>query len=286
MRPASVLDGRCNGRYRGYMKVPETDQSPQEPSAIARLRDALRRIYHGSGPVSFRFRLATVGIDIGIIAFFIATPLLQETPSFLWLDYAVAALVALDMGARLLASTNMPRLMRQPTWWVDFFILMTLLFPMALANLGFLRILRLWSLSRSGALWRHLEMRRLKEWREASQAVVNLLTFLLVVTGFVYTFFFRDGSGVAAYVDALYFTVATVTTTGFGDIVLPGIAGKLTAIVTMIIGISLFVRLAQAVFRPTKVFFPCPECGLQRHEPDAVHCKACGHLLKIPDDGG
>ena len=88
--------------------------------------------------------------------------------------------------------------------------------------------------------------------------MVNLLTFLLVVTGFVYTFFFRDGSGVAAYVDALYFTVATVTTTGFGDIVLPGIAGKLTAIVTMIIGISLFVRLAQAVFRPTKVFFPVP----------------------------
>jgi voltage-gated potassium channel len=243
------------------MKVSKPEQSLQQAPAIARLRDVLRKVYHGSGPASFRFRLATVVIDIAIIAFFIATPLLQETRSFLWLDYFVAAIVAADMGARLLASTNMLRLMRQPTWLVDFFILMTLLFPMALANLGFLRILRLWSLSRSGALWRHLEMRRLKEWREASQAVVNLLTFLLVVTGFVYTFFFRDGSGVAAYVDALYFTVATVTTTGFGDIVLPGIAGKLTAIVTMIIGISLFVRLAQAVFRPTKVFFPCPNAG-------------------------
>ena len=66
---------------------------------------------------------------------------------------------------------------------------------------------------------------------------------------------------------------------------LPGIAGKLTAIVTMIVGISLFVRLAQAIFRPVKVFFPCPQCALQRHEPDAVHCKACGRVLKIPDDG-
>ena len=53
----------------------------------------------------------------------------------------------------------------------------------------------------------------------------------------------------------------------------------------MIVGISLFVRLAQAIFRPAKVFYPCHACGLQRHEPDAVHCKACGGLLNIPDDG-
>ena len=264
----------------------EAERTDSEPSGrLARLRDGLRRIYHGATPPAFRFRLATMAIDLAIIAFFVATPVLQETPSFLWLDYSIAALVTADLVARLLASTDVARQMRQATWLVDFFILLTLLFPTALANLGFLRILRLWSLSRSGALWRHLEMRPLKEWREASHAVVNLLTFLLVVTGFVYTFFFRDGSGLAGYVDALYFTVATVTTTGFGDIVLPGMAGKLTAIVTMIIGISLFVRLAQSVFRPTKVFFPRPQCGLQRHEPDAVHCKACGHILNIPDDG-
>jgi voltage-gated potassium channel len=52
----------------------------------------------------------------------------------------------------------------------------------------------------------------------------------------------------------------------------------------MIIGITLFVRLARALFRPNQVFFPCPRCGLQRHEPDAIHCKACGKVLNIPDD--
>ncbi|MBB6410960.1 potassium channel family protein [Mesorhizobium sangaii] len=257
----------------------------EDGSAIAQLRDRLRKLYHGRTPAAFRFQLVAVVIDLAIIAFFIATPVLQDKPSFLWLDYAVAALVAADMAARLLASNDMLRLMKQPTSWVDAFILLTLLMPTALANLGFLRILRLWSLSRSGSLWRHFEMRGLRPWREASQAAINLLTFLFVITGFVYTFFFRTGTGLGNYIDALYFTVATVTTTGFGDIVLPGMAGKLTAIATMIIGISLFVRLAQALFRPSKVFFLCPQCGLQRHEPDAVHCKACGHLLNIPDDG-
>ena len=78
--------------------------------------------------------------------------------------------------------------------------------------------------------------------------------------------------------------MATLTTTGFGDIVLPGHWGKLISIVTMIAGITLFVRLAQTLFRPHKVRFACPTCGLGRHEPDAVHCKACGTLLNIPND--
>jgi purine nucleoside permease len=28
-----------------------------------------------------------------------------------------------------------------------------------------------------------------------------------------------------------------------------------------------------------------PACGLQRHDADAVHCKACGVLLNITDEG-
>lgn len=268
------------------MMAAQTKQDKdRDDSRLAALRGRLRKLYHGATPAAFRFQIVAVVIDLAIIAFFIATPVLQQTRSFLWLDYAVAALVAADLAARLLASSDALRLMRQPTTWVDVFILLTLLFPTALANLGFLRILRLWSLSRGGALWRHFRRREAREWRDASQAVINLVTFLLVVTGFVYTFFFRTGAGIAGYVDALYFTVATVTTTGFGDVVLPGVAGKLTAIVTMFIGITLFVRLAQAIFRPNKVYFPCPQCGLSRHDPDAVHCKACGHILNIPDEG-
>jgi hypothetical protein len=30
---------------------------------------------------------------------------------------------------------------------------------------------------------------------------------------------------------------------------------------------------------------PLALCGLQRHETDAVHCKACGTVLSIPDEG-
>jgi voltage-gated potassium channel len=266
------------------MSEVRASSSPGRDQPMTAFRRRLRLLYRGHGKGARVFQAAVVLIDLAIIAFFIATPVLQAQPSFLWIDYSVAALLAVDLVAGLLATTVPSERLRQPTFWVDLFVLVTLLFPASLVNLGFLRILRLWSLSRSGMLWRPLAGWGLESWQEQMHAVVNLLTFLFIMTGFVYTFFFRTGSGITEYVDALYFTVATVTTTGFGDIVLPGIAGKLTSIVTMIIGISLFVRLAQLIFRPTKVFFPCPECALQRHDADAVYCKACGHLMKIPDD--
>ncbi|WP_332693031.1 potassium channel family protein [Bosea sp. (in: a-proteobacteria)] len=247
------------------------------------LRDRLRQLFHGRSPAALRLRFASLVLDLLIIGFFVATPLIRDRPEFLWLDYTVAAIVFAEFVARMLASSNMLRLLRQPSTILDLFILATLLAPQWLENFGFLRILRLWSLSQRGMIWAQLRETRYRDWEDIVRALVNLVTFLLVVSGFVYTFFFMGRPGIEGYVEALYFTVATVTTTGFGDITLPGIAGKLTSITVMIIGISLFVRLAQAVFRPHKVTFPCPQCALQRHDPDAVHCKACGHVLKIPD---
>jgi voltage-gated potassium channel len=53
----------------------------------------------------------------------------------------------------------------------------------------------------------------------------------------------------------------------------------------MVVGVALFVQLASAIIRPTKVRFKCPECGLMRHDLDAVHCKHCGETLKIETQG-
>ncbi len=262
------------------------DATRDRPGGLRRLRNALRLAYHGTSPRARRFQAAVLLVDLAIIAFFIASPLLaKERLTFIVLDLVVAAVLLADMVARALAATNLPRWLRQPTTIVDIVILATLLLPWWFANFGFLRILRLWTLSRTGFLWRPLRKRHLETWEETGRAVLNLFVFLFVVTGFIYTFFVKSGSGIDGYLDALYFTVTSVTTTGYGDIILPGALGRITSIVTMIVGISLFVRLAQALFRPRKVTFPCPQCGLTRHDPDAVHCKACGHILNIPDHG-
>ncbi len=53
----------------------------------------------------------------------------------------------------------------------------------------------------------------------------------------------------------------------------------------MIFGVTLFLRLAQVLFRPSKVRHPCPECGLVLHDADAVHCKHCGTTIRIETEG-
>ena len=256
-----------------------------DPSPVGHLRGKLRLLYHGHSPMAVRFQRAVLVVDLLIILFFIVGPILRDRPSFIWIDIAIAGVLLADIIARALATTDTLRWLRQPTTIVDLFVLVTLLLPTLLANYGFLRILRLWTLSNSGFLWRGLRKRNLGEWEETARASINLLTFLFIVAGFVFTFFAGTDSGIAGYIDALYFTVTSVTTTGYGDITLPGTWGRVVSIIVMIVGITLFVRLAQSIFRPAKVNFPCPQCGLRRHDKDAVHCKACGHLLNIPDEG-
>ncbi|MCA0368725.1 MAG: potassium channel family protein [Proteobacteria bacterium] len=251
-----------------------------------RLRARLRYLYHGSQPPAVRFRLAVIGVDIVIITFFLAAPILRNMGwAFYVIDYLIAVVLAADLAARAYAYADIRDWLKRPIVWVDLFVLATLLFPAWLFNLGFLRMLRLWTLLNSDFFWRTVG-HRFDDTRVEGvvRALANLVTFVFVATGFVYATF-RGTPGVGGYVDALYFTVATLTTTGFGDVTLPGAWGKLLSIAIMLTGITLFLRLAQALIRPSKISFPCDRCGLSKHDPDAVHCKACGNLLCIPDEG-
>ena len=252
-----------------------------------RLRARLRALYHGASPAAVRFRYGIIVIDLAIIAFFVAAPILREHGrTFYILDYAIAAVLALDLAARITAYSDWKDWFKRPINWLDLVVLGTLLLPAWALNLGFLRIIRLWTLLNSDLFWRTVG-RKFDDTRveEITRALAALVTLVFVVTGFVYTTFRGHHDGINGYIDALYFTVATLTTTGFGDITLPGPWGRLLSIAVMLVGITLFVRLGQTLLRPHKVTYPCGRCGLHRHDPDAVHCKACGHILCIPDEG-
>jgi len=254
--------------------------------SFRRFRAMLRSLYHGSSPTAVRFRLGVIVVDLAIIAFFIAAPVMREHQRIFYaIDYAIAAIMILDLAGRALAWPNLLSWVKRPIVWVDLFILATLLLPAWLDNFGFLRVLRMWTLVESQFFWRTIG-RRFDDsrWEEITKAVVRLVTFVFVITGFVHASFAGRHEGISGWVDALYFTVTSLTTTGYGDVTLPGVWGRLLSIFVMLVGVSLFIRLMQLLVRPHKVFHPCPACGLQRHDLDAVHCKACGHILNIPND--
>jgi voltage-gated potassium channel len=169
----------------------------------------------------------------------------------------------------------------------DILVILSLLVPIWGEGLAFLRVLRLYRVIHSPPTLQQLrdDIPGFQRHEAALRAGLNLLIFVFAMTALVYQTQRTVNGDITNYMDALYFTVSTLSTTGFGDITLVGTSGRLLSVVIMIFGISLFLRLIQVIFRPPKAIFPCPTCGLRRHDHDAVHCKACGEVLAIPDDG-
>jgi voltage-gated potassium channel len=166
-------------------------------------------------------------------------------------------------------------------------VILALLAATVIENLGFLRVFRSLRLLRSYHLLRDLrsQYKFFARNEVLIQSVLNLFVFIFVVTALVYVFQHDVNPQISSYTDALYFTVTTLTTTGFGDVTLRGDIGRLLAVVIMVLGVALFLKLLQAVFRPAKVEYGCPDCGLKLHDPDAVHCKHCGRTLHIETEG-
>lgn len=257
------------------------DQSP--PTIIERLRE----LYEASTPLGVRFRYGLLAFDLATIVFIVGSSFLPRSGAVEALDLALGLIILADFLARLAISRRRLRDLMHPTTWADAVAIVSFLAPLAGEAGGFLRILRTLRLLRTYKVLARLraDSTYFRRNEEVILAVVNLAVFIFVMTAVVYETQRYNNAAIANYIDALYFTVTALTTTGFGDIVLSGTLGRLISVIIMIFGVTFFFGLARALLQPSRVRFPCPACGLQRHEPDAVHCKACGTLLNIPDDG-
>ncbi len=252
------------------------------------LKTRIKRLYKGQEPRSVRFRYGLILFDALSILYFIVTAPFTATLAVHLVSSVIGVVILLDFSARLWIERNRLRLLRQLHTLADLVVIVVLILdPFLSHSLAFLRILRGLRLIHSYHLLRDLrrDSAFFRAREDALIAAVNLTVFIFATSSAAYVMFFDQAPGAAAYIDAVYFTVAALTTTGFGDITLQSSLGKLFSIFVMVFGVALFVQLARALFQPQKVRFRCPECGLLRHDPDAVHCKHCGHILNIPTEG-
>jgi voltage-gated potassium channel len=251
------------------------------------VRKFFRELYFGTHAYSRAFRFTLLVIDAATLIYFIAVTTL---PPYAWLrtiDIIIGVYIALDLSARFIASYSARSYLREISTWTDIAVLASLLVPAAAEDYLFLRILRIFRLLRSYHMLR--DLRELSPFfrrhEEVVNSVVNLMVFVFAISALVFVLQYRTNEGINNYLDALYFTVAALTTTGFGDIVLEGSIGRLLSVVILVFGVGLFLRLIQVVFRPSKVQHTCPDCGLKQHDADAVHCKHCGRVLNIETAG-
>ncbi|MCP4523852.1 MAG: potassium channel family protein [Candidatus Gracilibacteria bacterium] len=116
-------------------------------------------------------------------------------------------------------------------------------------------------------------------------SIINLVIFTFFMASLVFVWQVEQNDDINNFLDALYFTIATLTTTGFGDITPMGDNGRVLTIIIMTLGTGLFLRLVTVIFRPIKKHSPCKHCGLKRHDKDASHCKHCGNIIYIESNG-
>ncbi len=263
----------------------DSHETPTETTAS--LRETIRGLYHGKEPTARAFRFALLAFDIFTIVFFIVSSVFNHATWILIADAVLAVLIAIDLGVRWWISYDRKQFMMQFATWADVIVIITLLLPAFLGNFLFLRVLRALRLLRSYRVLADLreEFDFFRRNEEVIQSTINLMVFVFVMTALVYVLQVNSNPSINNYVDALYFTVTALTTTGFGDITLQGTTGRLLSVIILLLGVALFLRLVQTIFRPSRVIYECPDCGLNRHESDAVHCKHCGRVLHITTSG-
>ncbi|WP_376772053.1 potassium channel family protein [Phyllobacterium trifolii] len=247
----------------------------------------ISELYEGNTNRAHRFRYALLAFDIATVLFVIGTSFLPRTQVVEWADTGIGLIILLDLVARFSTGEMTMRSIFRPSTLADFAAVFSFLAPLSGEGFGFLRILRTLRLLHTYQVLARLraDFPFVRQHEDALIAVLNLLVFLFIMTGVVYETQHRTNAEIANYADALYFTVTALTTTGFGDITLEGTSGRLISVSIMIFGVTLFLRLAQVLFRPNKVRYLCSTCGLNRHDPDAVHCKACGAIVNIENEG-
>ncbi len=247
----------------------------------------LKELYEGQSARAYRFRYTILAFDLITIVFVVATSFSNRGAVVRVLDVIIGVVILLDFIARVAIQDRKIRYLAHPVTLADIGAIVSFLAPVAGEGFGFLRVLRTLRLLHTYQLLGRLrqDFPFFRRHEEVVLAAINLVVFLFVMTGLIYATQHLRNPQIGNYADALYFTVTALTTTGFGDITLEGTSGRMLSVAVMIIGVTLFLRLAQVLFRPAKVRFPCPECGLILHDSDAVHCKHCGTTLRIETEG-
>lgn len=254
---------------------------------MSRIRQNLRDLYAGHSRSSRFFQYSLAGFDVLILTYIVASSFFQRELWMETVDFVFGVGVVIEFGLRLWAAKPLKKELFHPQTAIDVVVILSLLAPLTGQNLAFLRALRITRVLTAYRFIRQLraDVAFFRNNPAAVNAGVNLIVFLFLMTALVYETQHYINPKIQNYGDSLYFTVTALTTTGFGDITLVGNLGRFLSVAIMILGVTLFLQLASALFKARRVHWRCPDCGLLEHEDDALHCRHCGTALHRPHRG-
>jgi voltage-gated potassium channel len=245
-------------------------------------------LYEGTGRASFWFRWALLVFDLVTIGYFLWAPFDSRERGHYTIDYVIGGVILADLLARFYIARPRHRFFLEWINMADTVVVLTMFAPLLVSNFAFLRILRAVRAVRAFTFIRRVKVLTpfFQRHERIIDKVTNLVVFVFVMSALVYATQVGRDTDIHTYLDSLYFTVTSLTTTGYGDILMDNQMGRILAIIIMVLGLSFFLQLLRAIIEPdNKVDCECETCGLMRHDRDAVHCKHCGSTMNIRTEG-
>jgi voltage-gated potassium channel len=118
-----------------------------------------------------------------------------------------------------------------------------------------------------------------------TRILFTLFAIIFIYSGLIYQVEHpTNPEAFSTFLDAIYFSVATMTTVGFGDVTPQSEIGRLLTVLMILTGIALIPwQLGDLIKRLVKttnqIEVLCVNCGRSIHDDDAQFCKICGGFL-------
>ena len=209
------------------MAVREASLASANP--VGRFRVELRRLFYGHRPAAVAFQAGLLALDLAALAYFLATTFVTEASWVRAVDLLLGFLLLLEFLGRLAAHRHPMHYLDNAAALIDIVVILSLFWSALIGNLAFLRVLRTARLLRSYNVLGRLKQLfpAVRRHEEVITAALDLVVFMLLVSSAVYVTQHATNPDIGHFLDALYFTVTTLSTTGFGDITLEGASGRL-----------------------------------------------------------